>query len=47
MRFNEIGYKDEAGKQKYKWYATGLTERGNKKEAKEFLARKIAANPKP
>ena len=36
-----IGYKDEAGKQKYKWYATGLTERGNKKEAKGFLARKM------
>ena len=32
-----IGYKDEAGKQKYKWYATGLKERGNKKEAKEMV----------
>lgn len=29
-----IGYKDEAGKQKYKWYATGLKERGNQKGSK-------------
>lgn len=36
-----IGYKDEAGKQKYKWYSTGLKERGNRKEAKEILAQKI------
>lgn len=36
-----IGYKDEAGKQKYKWYATGLKERGNRKEAKEILAQRI------
>lgn len=29
-----IGYKDEAGKQKYKWYATGLKERGEQKGSK-------------
>ena len=32
-----INYKDEAGKTKYKWIATGLKERGNRKAAKEVL----------
>lgn len=32
-----INYKDEAGKTKYKWIATGLKERGNRKAAKEIL----------
>lgn len=32
-----INYKDEAGKTKYKWVATGLKERGNRKAAKEIL----------
>lgn len=37
-----INYKDEAGKTKYKWIATGLKERGNRKAAKEILEREIA-----
>ncbi len=32
-----INYKDEAGKTKYKWIATGLKERGNRKAVKEIL----------
>ena len=38
-----INYKDEAGKTKYKWIATGLKERGNRKAAKEILDREIKA----
>lgn len=36
-----IMYFDEAGKKKYKWYSTGLKERGNRKEAKEILNLKM------
>lgn len=38
-----INYKDEAGKTKYKWVATGLKERGNRKAAKEILDRELIA----
>lgn len=37
-----INYKDEAGKTKYKWVATGLKERGNRKAAKEILDKALA-----
>lgn len=36
-----VNYKDEAGKTKYKWFATGLKERGNRKAAKEILDKVI------
>jgi len=36
-----IPYKDDKGEYKYKWISTGLTERGNKKAAKEILEREI------
>lgn len=36
-----ICYQDEVGKKKYKWISTGLTERGNKKAAKEILDREL------
>ena len=36
-----INYKDEAGKTKYKWIATGLKERGNRKAAKEILEKAL------
>ncbi len=36
-----ISYKDEFGKSKYKWISTGLKARGNKKAAKEILAREL------
>ena len=32
-----IGYKDDFGNTKYKWIATGLKERGNRKKAKKIL----------
>lgn len=37
-----ITYKDEAGKKKHKWIATGLKERGNRKAAKEILDKALA-----
>ena len=36
-----IYYKDDSGEKKYKWISTGLTERGNKKAAKEILDREL------
>lgn len=32
-----VSYKDENGKSRQKWHATGLTERGNKRKAKEIM----------
>jgi len=32
-----INFKDRNGNYKQKWISTGLKERGNKKQAKEFL----------
>ena len=32
-----LSYKDEQGKRKTKWISTGLTVKGNKKRAEEFL----------
>lgn len=36
-----INFKDRNGKYKQKWISTGLKERGNKKQAKEFLEEKL------
>lgn len=40
--YGVITYKDEAGKKKHKWIATGLKERGNRKAAKEILDKALA-----
>ena len=35
--YTVINYTDETGKTKYKWIATGLKERGNKREANQMM----------
>ena len=45
-----LNYKDEVGKYKDKWIATGLPEKNNKRRAEELLRETLAkhdANPKP
>lgn len=42
LLYGVITYKDEAGKKKHKWVATGLKERGNRKAAKEILDKALA-----
>lgn len=43
LLYGVICYKDEFGQSKQKWIATGLPERGNKKEAQKILEKEMKA----